>query len=525
MRIRSIHLVLLAGALAVSIGACSNPFQAKSAKPAGSSSASLSRLVLTVNGLPLAGQAKAKASAKSIMPDPSGLIESYQATIHNEADGSSTANDMAVELDASVTTVELAADTYDVTVLGYTQPSGGGNAIVSGTSAGVAVSSGTTASVTVSLSPIMSGGSGSIDFKLSFPKGLVDGVSASFDGNPVTLSIANDPSNASNSKVELSKSTYPVGTYVYLVQLKKSGNVLATYMDSIWVAANLATTGTTTLVAANFGAAPVSPADLQLAPQLPAQTGNAGPGMLVEWTDVSAVEENYLVYRSLSASSGYALKATLPAGSTSFLDTGLSDQTTYYYQVTAKNRFGESAPATASATAYASSPAASMVAAGKTALEAKNFDLAYSDFTQAAKADPANTEALVYAALVGISSIYVDSTVVDLMKNRIGLSSYPSTMNTLFSQDWFNEDWYSTREGPVLVQNPSEGGYYFVRGTFTSSKLRLLCQLLRLELEVLLLTGYLHSERQRALLLRRLLRRRQLDQPESLDPARVHLLH
>jgi hypothetical protein len=69
------------------------------------------------------------------------------------------------------------------------------------------------------------------------------------------------------------------------------------------------------------------------------------------WTDNSGIELGYKVYRSVSATGPWERIATVGANSTSYLDTNLTSNSTYYYQVRAFNQSGNSAYSnTASAT-------------------------------------------------------------------------------------------------------------------------------------------------------------------------------
>lgn len=68
------------------------------------------------------------------------------------------------------------------------------------------------------------------------------------------------------------------------------------------------------------------------------------------WTDGTENETGFTVERSLDNSNWGQPVADLPAGSTSFTDTGLSAETTYYYRVQAYNANGLSAYTTANAT-------------------------------------------------------------------------------------------------------------------------------------------------------------------------------
>lgn len=53
------------------------------------------------------------------------------------------------------------------------------------------------------------------------------------------------------------------------------------------------------------------------------------------WNDNSSAEINYAIERSLTSGSGFSLIATIAANSTSYQDTGLTEETQYYYRVRA----------------------------------------------------------------------------------------------------------------------------------------------------------------------------------------------
>jgi hypothetical protein len=60
------------------------------------------------------------------------------------------------------------------------------------------------------------------------------------------------------------------------------------------------------------------------------------------WTDASSNETGFTLERSTSPTAGFALVATLAANSTTYSDTGLAADTTYYYRIKATNSFGSS---------------------------------------------------------------------------------------------------------------------------------------------------------------------------------------
>lgn len=72
-------------------------------------------------------------------------------------------------------------------------------------------------------------------------------------------------------------------------------------------------------------------------------TAAGGSVIALGWVDISSDEDGFTVERSLNGTTGWTEIADLPAGSTSYADTGLSSGTTYYYRVAAYNSYGSSA--------------------------------------------------------------------------------------------------------------------------------------------------------------------------------------
>ena len=69
----------------------------------------------------------------------------------------------------------------------------------------------------------------------------------------------------------------------------------------------------------------------------------------MSWTDNSSNETGFRVYRGLTSVS-LSLAVTLGANTTSYVDTGLAAQTTYYYKVCSYNANGESCTSVSSIT-------------------------------------------------------------------------------------------------------------------------------------------------------------------------------
>lgn len=112
----------------------------------------------------------------------------------------------------------------------------------------------------------------------------------------------------------------------------------------------------------------------------------------------------------------------------------------------------------------------STVAQGITYLKEKKFDEAYTSFSKAFAADSSNTDAHFWATLLKIASVSTDTATVSLMKDRIGFADYPSTMNALFTDKWFNARYYDDKEGFYLISDSANyDNYDYLRGTISSS--------------------------------------------------------
>jgi len=90
------------------------------------------------------------------------------------------------------------------------------------------------------------------------------------------------------------------------------------------------------------------------------------------------------------------------------------------------------------------------VTKGLSDLETGNFGDAQTNFTLALVADPTNVDAQFWVSFMDMASLSVDQTVVDLFKNRIGVSGYPATLDTLFSDTWFNGTYYIPYSGFIV---------------------------------------------------------------------------
>ncbi|MGV6828553.1 MAG: fibronectin type III domain-containing protein [Flavobacteriales bacterium] len=84
------------------------------------------------------------------------------------------------------------------------------------------------------------------------------------------------------------------------------------------------------------------PSTKPLAPTNLVATSQSSSQIDIQWTDNSNNEDNFKLMKSLTGTGSWSLVANLPANSTSFSDTGLPENTTYFYKVRARNASGKS---------------------------------------------------------------------------------------------------------------------------------------------------------------------------------------
>jgi hypothetical protein len=80
----------------------------------------------------------------------------------------------------------------------------------------------------------------------------------------------------------------------------------------------------------------------------------------------------------------------------------------------------------------------SFLDAGIRAMEEGNYDTAISCFDSAYALENNNQKAIVYSTLSRLAAIAVDSQVRTLVSDRLGITGYPGTLNSLVSLDWMD---------------------------------------------------------------------------------------
>jgi serine protease len=113
-------------------------------------------------------------------------------------------------------------------------------------------------------------------------------------------------------------------------------NSVGTYTVRLTVADNYGAKSSATTTATIRSPLPDAPSGLVASSPRNSEVG-------LRWTDNSANEQNFEVYRSTSSSSGFVQVATLGANTTAYTDRQVQKKTTYYYRVRALNGAGPSA--------------------------------------------------------------------------------------------------------------------------------------------------------------------------------------
>ncbi|MEX2235377.1 MAG: fibronectin type III domain-containing protein [Cyclobacteriaceae bacterium] len=121
-----------------------------------------------------------------------------------------------------------------------------------------------------------------------------------------------------------------------------------------------------------------TPMALPASPTQLIATSASSTSINLSWTDGSTNETGFQVERSSTSGSGFSLINTTTASATSFLDTGLTSGTIYYYRIRAINSSGQSAY-TAEANATTMAVPASPTALIASATSSSSINLTWSD--------------------------------------------------------------------------------------------------------------------------------------------------
>jgi hypothetical protein len=154
--------------------------------------------------------------------------------------------------------------------------------------------------------------------------------------------LCDDDGNHSSRDKESSPRNFAAGTYPVKVQVYANGSAAAISPISWKNTANGVGNTKTAIPLSYFtptvapgGSAPTPPNNL-------VATAAAFNKINLTWTDVANNESGFRIYRATATTGPFLPVATVGANTTSYQDTGLTGNTTYYYRVTAYGEFGES---------------------------------------------------------------------------------------------------------------------------------------------------------------------------------------
>jgi len=326
-----VALSLLAGFVALS---CSNPFTDDPEKTVAVASATSGLLTVTI------GDAGSSA-ARTIVPGASDLpaIATYELTL--TCTGATTATGTYTAPALSGTFKYLVPGTWTISVIGKTAA---GLIVASGSNT-VDITATQTAAVNVTLAYITANvaSPGGMSLTLTFPKSVgIDSVDASIDGVAVDPALQITDNGDANSKIVCVASSIATASPLVRISLKKSGVVLLTWVERVWVYKNITTTNSSSLAFESFNTAPPVPVDF-----IPALLQSDGK-VTLSWLNIGTAE-TYKLERSENSGASYTTIQTLDAGTLSYTDTLPVIEKSYKYRLSATNLFGTSASTPSSA--------------------------------------------------------------------------------------------------------------------------------------------------------------------------------
>ncbi|OHD13875.1 MAG: hypothetical protein A2Z96_07575 [Spirochaetes bacterium GWB1_48_6] len=143
---------------------------------------------------------------------------------------------------------------------------------------------------------------------------------------------------------------------------------------------------------------------------------------------------------------------------------------TYVFKVIVRNANGFKQAESARVTVVASFTSTAQTVAineGINYMKLRKWDNALTSFTRAIAIDPANSTALFWKAFLDVASVSTESGVVTLMRDRIGMTEYPATMNALFSATWFSGTYYNTKATLLGPKSTGECFNPYIRGSIS----------------------------------------------------------
>ena|GEM_PF-901938 len=173
-------------------------------------------------------------------------------------------------------------------------------------------------------------------------------------------------------------------------------------------------------------------------PTLTSATAPSDTTVALTWNDVAG-ETGFIIQRASASTGPWTTVATTPAGSTSFTDSNLQENTTYWYEVIANNAAGESAPSglkgVSTRPSAATGLSATVVSGGEIDLTWTNHSNVATSYEIDESTDGSNWHAV--ATIIGsglnsasITGAFLGSTTYDF---RVSANAYPGGASTYAS--------------------------------------------------------------------------------------------
>jgi len=230
-----------------------------------------------------------------------------------------------------------------------------GNAIAAGVPDDgnpVTISTGSN-SANVTLEPI-DRGRGSLTYSVTFPSVEVDDVIVTMDPLPVgggdsfTLTAGTDYNDGFATSGTLAiDTTQDSGEHLLSIVFSKTvDNEPIDHpplLEVVHLLDGLTCSESVTVTSEDFTQPPGAPADLEATPI-------SGTEIELTWTDESILESSFEIQRGTDSEFASATTLTAGANETTYTDSALPNDGTWYYRVAAVNSFGASDPSTATST-------------------------------------------------------------------------------------------------------------------------------------------------------------------------------
>ena len=317
-------------------------------------------------------------SANTVVPptDLKSLAASYRVAFSDHSDGQPDFTEEPYTEGESIGPV--AVGEWTVTVVAI---DAGGNEVAMGVpNAGnpVSIRSGSN-STTVTLRPIAGSGDGRLTYSIACPPGEGDEVTVTMDplpvggGDAITLTAGTDYNSGFATSGTLAIDTVQEsGEYLLSVVFSKmvdgSLSEHPPISEVVHLFDNLTSSESVSVTSEDFTQPPAAPTDL-------GATSISGTEIQLTWTDTSVLESGFEIERAVDSEFSSATTLAVGANETSYTDTTLPVDGTWYYRIAAGNTFGASDPSTATSTEIVFAP----TGLAATATSSSTVDLEWTD--------------------------------------------------------------------------------------------------------------------------------------------------